>query len=134
MKDLEYSVKTLKELDQLGVHLSLDDFGNGYSSLGYLKHFPIQSLKIDRSFIRDIDRDKNSEAITSAIISLGHNLDLQVIAEGVETQEQYTFLKSQLCDEIQGYLFGKPAPANEISKMIWRHQFFFLDVANKLQG
>jgi EAL domain-containing protein (putative c-di-GMP-specific phosphodiesterase class I) len=134
MKDLEYSVKILKELDRLGIHLSLDDFGNGYSSLGYLKRFPIKSLKIDQSFIRDIDLNKNSEAITSAIISLGHNLNLQVVAEGVETEEQFTFLKSQACDEIQGYLFGKPVRANEISRMIWRRQLFLLEVADRLQG
>jgi diguanylate cyclase (GGDEF)-like protein/PAS domain S-box-containing protein len=120
MKDFEYSVKVLKELNELGIHLSLDDFGNGYSSLGYLRRFPIRSLKIDRSFIRDIDVNKNSEAITSAIISLGHNLNLEVVAEGVETEQQFAFLKDQVCDEIQGFLFSRPVPVHEIGELIQR--------------
>jgi EAL domain-containing protein (putative c-di-GMP-specific phosphodiesterase class I) len=114
MKDFEYSVKVLRQLSEMDIHLSLDDFGNGYSSLGYLKRFPIKSLKIDRSFIKDIVLNKNSEAIASAIISLGHNLNLQVVAEGVETEEQFAFLTSQICDEIQGFLFGRPVPPDEL--------------------
>ena len=118
MKDFEHSVKVLQELNDLGIHLSLDDFGNGYSSLGYLKGFPIRSLKIDRSFIRDIDLNRNSEAITSAIISLGHNLNLDVVAEGVETDRQLDFLVAQSCDEIQGFLFGRPLPASEACQIL----------------
>lgn len=121
MMDFEYSIKILKELNDLGIHLSLDDFGNGYSSLSYLKGFPIKSLKIDRSFIRDIDVNKSSEAIASAIISLGHSLNLEVVAEGVETEKQFAFLKEQVCNEIQGFLFGRPAPGDQITELI-QHQ------------
>jgi EAL domain-containing protein (putative c-di-GMP-specific phosphodiesterase class I) len=124
MKDIEYSVKILKELGRLGIHLSLDDFGNGYSSLGYLKRFPLKSLKIDRSFIRDLVIDSSSEAITAAIISLGHTLNLEVVAEGVETEEQLAFLKSQICDEIQGFLFSRPMPGNELSQVLESKQPF----------
>jgi diguanylate cyclase (GGDEF)-like protein len=118
MKDIEYSVKILKELDKLGIHLSLDDFGNGYSSLGYLKRFPLKVLKIDRSFIQDIEINKNSEAITSAIISMGHTLNLEVVAEGVETEEQLAFLKARFCNEVQGFLFSRPIPAEELSRLL----------------
>jgi len=82
MRDIDYSVRILRELDTLGIYLALDDFGNGYSSLGYLKRFPLKVLKIDRSFIQDIGINKNGEAITSAIISIGHTLNLEVVAEG----------------------------------------------------
>jgi diguanylate cyclase (GGDEF)-like protein/PAS domain S-box-containing protein len=111
MQDIEYSIKILRRIEKMGIHISLDDFGNGYSSFGYLKRFPLKSLKIDRSFIRDLAADTNSEAITSAIISLAHTLRLSVVAEGVEMSEQLKFLKSQFCDEIQGFLFSRPLPA-----------------------
>ena len=118
MKDFPHSVKTLRDLSALGIYASLDDFGNGYSSLSYLKSLPLRVLKIDRSFIQDIEFDNSSEAITTAIISLGHTLDLDVIAEGVENQEQLAFLKSKLCDEVQGYLFGQPMPAEKVVEML----------------
>lgn len=124
MKDIEYSVRILKELDRLGIHLSLDDFGNGYSSLGYLKRFPLKVLKIDRSFIQDIEVNKNSEAITSAIISMGHTLNLEVVAEGVETEEQLAFLNARLCNEVQGFLFSRPVPAEELSGIL-KHKSSF---------
>lgn len=124
MKDIEYSIKVLKELDNLGIDLSLDDFGNGYSSLGYLKSFPLKVLKIDRSFIQDLETNKNSEAITSAIISIGHTLNLEVVAEGVETQEQLAFLKTRLCNEVQGFLFSKPVPADKLSGILEQKQSF----------
>jgi diguanylate cyclase (GGDEF)-like protein/PAS domain S-box-containing protein len=124
MKDIEHSVRILMELDKLGIHLSLDDFGNGYSSLGYLKRFPLKVLKIDRSFIQDIEVNKNSEAITSAIISMGHTLNLEVVAEGVETEEQLSFLNARLCNEVQGFLFSKPVPAEELSGILKRKSSF----------
>jgi diguanylate cyclase (GGDEF)-like protein len=111
MKDLQYSIKLLRQLNDLGIHLSLDDFGNGYSSLGYLRTFPLNVLKIDRTFIQDLEVNKNSAAIVTAIITMGHLLNLEVVAEGVETESQLTFLKSQFCDEAQGFLFSQPVPA-----------------------
>ena len=114
----EYNVSLLRNFRQLGVQLSIDDFGTGYSSLSYLKRFPIGKLKIDRSFSMDIPKDKNNTSITSAIISLGHDLGMCVIAEGVETEAQFNFLQAQQCDEIQGFLFSKPLPADEMIEIL----------------
>ena len=113
MTDVEHAIDMLQQLKLLGVKLSIDDFGTGYSSLAYLKRFPIDVLKIDQSFVRDIAVDFNDAAITVSIISLGHNLKLKVIAEGVETQEQLDYLRHHGCDEVQGYLFSRPLPAAE---------------------
>jgi len=123
MKDITHSIMVLKQLDQLGIHVSLDDFGNGYSSLGYLKRFPLKILKIDRSFIQDIEVNKNSEAITTAIISMAHTLNLEVVAEGVETEGQLAFLKSQVCDDVQGFLLSRPLPAEQLDQMLQRKHF-----------
>ena len=123
MRDLTYSIKVLKDLNKLGVHVSLDDFGNGYSSLSYLKQFPLKVLKIDRSFIQDIMVNKNSEAITTAIIVMARSLNLEVVAEGVETEKQFAFLKSKFCDEVQGFLFSKPIPAQELTGLLQRKNF-----------
>lgn len=103
-------VHTLSALHQLGVSLSIDDFGTGYSSMSYLKEMPVECLKIDRSFVNGLESDAASRAILRAIISLGHNLGIKVLAEGVETEVQRDFLQANLCDEAQGYLFGKPMP------------------------
>ena len=100
----------IESVKKLGVHVSLDDFGNGYSSLSYLKQFSLNVLKIDQSFIQDILVNKNSKAITMAIIAMARSLGLEVVAEGVEKEEQLAFLKSKFCDQVQGFLFSKPLP------------------------
>src|SRR5690606_23108741 len=106
--DVEHALKVLDDLKEIGVGISIDDFGTGYSSLNSLKQFPIDYLKIDRSFVNDIMKDDNDKDIVRAIITLAHNLNLRVIAEGVETEEQLAFLQKNKCDYIQGYLFSKP--------------------------
>jgi diguanylate cyclase (GGDEF)-like protein/PAS domain S-box-containing protein len=108
VKNLERTHETLYQLSQMGIKFSVDDFGTGYSSLTYLKRFPIDTLKIDRSFIKDIIQDPDDKAITTAIIAMAHSLKLKVVAEGVETREQVEFLRSLQCDSLQGFLFYKP--------------------------
>lgn len=114
MKDLAFSAVVLKNLSQLGIHISLDDFGNGYSSLGYLHSFPIKILKIDKTFIQGLPRDHSSKTITKAIISLSHALNMQVVAEGVEREEQLAFLESLSCDQVQGHLIGCAMSAEQV--------------------
>jgi diguanylate cyclase (GGDEF)-like protein/PAS domain S-box-containing protein len=111
MSDVTQAVELMHNMKALGVNLSIDDFGTGYSSLSYLSRFPIDVLKIDRSFVSDITRDANDAAIVASIIALAHNLKLAVIAEGVETAAQLDYLRSRGCDEMQGYFFSKPLPA-----------------------
>ena len=118
MADVEHAIGSLKELNDLGVQLSIDDFGTGYSSLAYLKRFPINVLKIDRSFIRDIPHNSDDAAIADAIISMAHSLGMRVLAEGVETEAQCEFLSRNMCDEVQGFLFSKALPAEEIELLL----------------
>jgi EAL domain-containing protein (putative c-di-GMP-specific phosphodiesterase class I) len=108
MSNLNTAVEVLEEIRRLGVRISIDDFGSGYSSLAYLRKLPVNSLKVDRSFIRDIPAEPNDMAITSAIIAMAHKLQLMVVAEGVESAEQLEFLRANDCDLIQGYLFSRP--------------------------
>jgi diguanylate cyclase (GGDEF)-like protein/PAS domain S-box-containing protein len=114
MRNAEEAVSMLNELHALGIGLAIDDFGTGYSSLSYLKRFPVDRLKIDRSFVSDIGISGDDETITSAIIALAHSLKLQVIAEGVETSAQLDFLKERACDEMQGFYFAKPLSTDAI--------------------
>jgi EAL domain-containing protein (putative c-di-GMP-specific phosphodiesterase class I) len=118
MQQAEAGMASVQSLRGLGLRLSIDDFGTGYSSLSYLRRFPIHRLKIDVSFMRDITTDAGAAAITSAIIAMGKSLKLRVLAEGVETQEQLALLQAQGCDEIQGYYFSRPLPAEELAKLL----------------
>jgi EAL domain-containing protein (putative c-di-GMP-specific phosphodiesterase class I) len=110
MDDVGSAIETMKQLMELGVNISLDDFGTGYSSLSYLKRFPIDTLKIDKSFITEVTTDAGSEVIVNTIIAMAHSLGLKVIAEGVETDEQLAILRERGCDQVQGYLFARPLP------------------------
>lgn len=123
MNNPEKAVSTLNELKELGVLIAIDDFGTGYSSLNYLKRFPVTSIKIDRSFVNDIHVDMDDKAIVDAVIGLGHSLNLEVVAEGVEEVEQLVYLQEKGCDFIQGFIFSKPLPASTFeSWVIERHR------------
>ena len=120
MQNAERAGKVLAAIKQLGVRLAIDDFGVGYSSLTHLKRFPIDTLKVDRSFIRDIPQDSEDKAITEAIIAMGKSLNLTVVAEGVETLEQETFLRNHACDETQGFYFSKPISGDQFATLLRR--------------
>ena len=130
MRDVDQTVETLMKLKNLGIRLSVDDFGTGYSSLSYLKKFPIDILKIDRSFVRDLHADADDAAICAAIIAMARQLGLQVVAEGVEIEAQLDFLREHGCQLIQGYLFGKPMPVREFESFVVRH----LESADRAAG
>jgi EAL domain-containing protein (putative c-di-GMP-specific phosphodiesterase class I) len=115
MEDVDRSANILRSLKDIGVGLAIDDFGTGYSSLAYLERFPVDALKIDRSFVSRLGADPADSAIVAAVMALGHALGLAVIAEGVETREQLQILADLGCDSAQGYLFAKPIPPSELS-------------------
>ncbi len=125
MHDADVNIGTLSALHRMGVELSLDDFGTGYSSLAYLKRFPVGKLKIDRSFIRDLEVDPDDQAIASTIVSMGRNLRLTVLAEGVETAEQLRLLRNMGCDMAQGFFFSRALPAAEIFELLQAQPFLF---------
>jgi EAL domain-containing protein (putative c-di-GMP-specific phosphodiesterase class I) len=118
MRDSPEVAQRLRELTALGIRLAVDDFGTGYSSFGYFRTFPIHALKIDRSFVRDIDRDPNSAALAEAIIAMASSLRLKVVAEGVETNAQLAQLRRFGCQEMQGYIFSKPLPPDELLALL----------------
>jgi len=114
MENAEHSIGIMKKLKKIGFALAIDDFGTGYSSLSYLKQFPIDSLKIDQAFVRNLEQDEDDKNIVAAIIALAQHLNLKTIAEGVETHEQWQILKNMKCDYIQGYYFSKPNRAEHL--------------------
>jgi EAL domain-containing protein (putative c-di-GMP-specific phosphodiesterase class I) len=118
IQNAERAGRVLTEIKKMGARLAIDDFGVGYSSLTHLKRFPIDTLKVDRSFIRDLPQDLEDKAITEAIIAMGKSLNLTVVAEGVETQEQQTFLQDHACDEMQGFFFSKPIPGDAFAELL----------------
>jgi EAL domain-containing protein (putative c-di-GMP-specific phosphodiesterase class I) len=118
MWDVERTASQLRELRDMGVHVSIDDFGTGYSSLSYLKKLPIERLKIDKSFIRDIATDPDDRAIISAVTSMARKMGITTVAEGVETEEQLSFLRESDCDEAQGYLFSRPVTAEAFRELV----------------
>lgn len=121
MTNADDSIGIMRQLKNLGISLALDDFGTGYSSLSHLKRFPIDKLKVDKSFVRDIPNDGNDLAIVSAIIAMAHALGLRVQAEGVETEAQSEFLREIECELAQGFLFGRPLPPNEFEELFQRY-------------
>jgi EAL domain-containing protein (putative c-di-GMP-specific phosphodiesterase class I) len=112
MRDADAGMVILEQLDAMGVRISIDDFGTGYSSLLYLKRLPVSELKIDRGFVRDLPQDTEDSAIVGAIVALGRTLNLEIVAEGVETNEQREFLTRLGCNVLQGFLLGRPMPAD----------------------
>jgi EAL domain-containing protein (putative c-di-GMP-specific phosphodiesterase class I) len=120
VKNVEESIRQLQNLRDQGFKVAIDDFGTGYSSLSYLQRFPFDVLKIDQSFVRDIDQNPKNATITASIINLAHQLDLQVIAEGVETWAEYNLIASLGCDELQGYLFSRPLSTQDFTELLSR--------------
>jgi EAL domain-containing protein (putative c-di-GMP-specific phosphodiesterase class I) len=121
--DFARAVSILRKLKSLGIHIALDDFGSGYSSLSYLHAFPFEKIKIDRVFVGDLEHNHHSMAIVRAIVTLGHNLNIPILAEGVETESQLKFLAQEGCDEVQGYLTGRPYPIETYAEMVGRKHF-----------
>jgi EAL domain-containing protein (putative c-di-GMP-specific phosphodiesterase class I) len=118
MQNPELAIKSLQELKGLGIRISVDDFGTGYSSLSYLKKFPVDTVKIDQSFVHDITSNSDDAAIAAAVVAMAHSLKLKVVAEGVETLGQLEFLRSLECDEMQGYFISRPAPSEDIIQLL----------------
>ena len=123
MQEVEVVVPKLKALREAGIQVAIDDFGTGYSSLSYLQHFPVNTLKIDRSFVRDIRAERADASIIDAIVAMARGLRMSLIAEGVETRNQLHYLRQQGCREIQGYIFSEPLPATEIKRLLLEDPF-----------
>ncbi len=123
----------LHSLKALGVRISIDDFGTGYSSLSYLKRFPIDTLKIDRSFVIDLPGDQNAASIARAVIAMAHGLQLKVVAEGVENAEQLAFLVENSCDEVQGYYFSRPLTADNCGELLAEQRRLSLPIVEHAQ-
>jgi EAL domain-containing protein (putative c-di-GMP-specific phosphodiesterase class I) len=113
IEDIHDTIAKMEELNELDIHFSIDEFGTGYSSLAYLKRMPLRELRIDRTFVQNVPQDTNDVALMETILSVARHLNLSVVAEGVETEAQFAFLKSRLCGVFQGYLFDRPLPWNE---------------------
>jgi EAL domain-containing protein (putative c-di-GMP-specific phosphodiesterase class I) len=120
IEDFDRGLALLRRLKGLGVRISMDDFGSGYSSLSYLQAFPFDKIKIDRAFIMNLGRNPQSASIVRAVIGLGHGLEMSIVAEGVETEEQLGFLAEQGCDAVQGYFIGKPLPIEQYDTLVGR--------------
>ena len=118
MSNIDFAAKIVKSLSDLGVRIAIDDFGTGYSSLSYLKRLPIDQLKIDKSFVKNMDRDSNDAAIVMSVIELGHNLGFKVVAEGVERDEPMKILRELGCDTAQGYHISRPMPTAEATSWL----------------
>jgi EAL domain-containing protein (putative c-di-GMP-specific phosphodiesterase class I) len=118
MQDWKSTAEILRALKGLGVRIALDDFGTGYSSLSYMKRFPIDALKIDQSFVRDMTSDSDDASIVSAVIDMGRNLNMRVVAEGIQTRDQLQFLKARQCPEGQGFYFAPPVPAEQLTGLL----------------
>jgi EAL domain-containing protein (putative c-di-GMP-specific phosphodiesterase class I) len=118
LRDMNQACQTLQSLRDLGIRLAIDDFGTGYSSLTYLKRFPVDVIKIDRSFIKDLPANGNDGALTSAVIAMGHSLEIELVAEGVETWAQVEFLLARGCHLVQGFLFSRPVPAQDFVALV----------------
>jgi EAL domain-containing protein (putative c-di-GMP-specific phosphodiesterase class I) len=121
IEDFDRGLALLRRLKALGVRISMDDFGSGYSSLSYLQAFPFDKIKIDRAFVMNLGRNPQSAAIVRAVIDLGHGLEMSIVAEGVETQEQLSFLAEEGCDAVQGYFLGKPQPIGHYAGLVGRN-------------
>jgi EAL domain-containing protein (putative c-di-GMP-specific phosphodiesterase class I) len=118
MRDVSRAIRVLDAIQSRGIRIAIDDFGTGYSSMSLMKQFPIDTIKIDRSFVRDLPDDTEDQAIAQAIISMGRALGMTIVAEGVETVEQETFLRAHGCDEMQGFLFSRPLPPDQLADLL----------------
>ncbi len=118
----QQAIETMQQIRSMGIHLSLDDFGTGYSSLAYLKKFPLNTLKIDKAFVDDIEQSEQGRNMVATIITIAHNLEMQVVAEGVETNTQLNVLAELGCEQLQGYLYSKPLATNNFQKYLLSHQ------------
>ncbi len=133
MQDPEYALSIMRTLNDMGLQLSIDDFGTGYSSMSYLKRLPVDALKIDKSFVLDLARNREDEIIVRSTIDLAHNLGLKVVAEGVEDQQSLAILQGYCCDLAQGYYFSRPLPIHEFNQWLHTSPWGFLEPTQTFQ-